>query len=213
MRLILAVLIALPSFSVAGNVTWTTNPNNVTVYGRGAVVTREASVSLAAGAHELTLPGLPNWLDPRYIRVSVQGVSLFIDNTFVGETRFDQVPAGTEADLPFGPIEAPRLSRSALDENNGDRGFISRTSTQTENARLNIENIGAVDWRVEVIDSVPYSIDEDLEITWTASPQPNVVDLDNQRGVLEWDVDVPAGTTTLIYVDQDLQWPDDKVLR
>ena len=37
----------------------------------------------------------------------------------------------------------------------------------------------AVDWRVEVIDIVPYSIDEDLEITWTASPQPNVVDLDN----------------------------------
>lgn len=139
--------------------------------------------------------------------------SLYIDNTFVGVTGFEQVPTGAEADLPFGPIEALRLSRTVLDENNGDRGFISRTNAQTEQARLNVENISVVDWQVEVVDTVPYTIDEDLEITWTASPNPDVTDVDDKRGVLQWNVTSPAGMTTSIKVDHDLQWPTDKVLR
>ncbi|MGC1496231.1 MAG: DUF4139 domain-containing protein [Sulfitobacter sp.] len=145
--------------------------------------------------------------------LAAETASLYIDNTFVGVTGFAQVPAGAEADLPFGPIEALRLSRTILDENNGDRGFISRTNAQTEQARLNVENIGAVDWQVEVIDNIPYTIDEYLEITWTASPEPDVIDVDDKRGVLQWNVTAPAGMTTSIKVDHDLQWPTDKVLR
>ena len=44
-------------------------------------------------------------------------------------------------------------------------------------------------------------------------PQPDVPDLDDQQGVLQCNIDVLAGTTASIKVDQDLQWPDDKVLR
>ncbi len=145
--------------------------------------------------------------------LNAETATLYIDNTFIGVTHFDQVPAGAETDLPFGPIEALRLSRTVLDENNGDRGFITRTNAQTEKARLNVENIGTIDWQVEVIDNVPYAVDEDLDISWAASPTPDVTDLDDKRGVLQWNIDALAGATTSIKVNQDLQWPDDKVLR
>lgn len=139
--------------------------------------------------------------------------SLYLDNTLVGSSYFEQIPAGAEAELPFGPIEDLRLSYTVLDQSEGDRGIINKSNARSEMARMDIENIGNQTWQVEVQAAVPYAVQEDLEIDWSASPPPDSRNINDKRGVLQWDSTVPAGTTTQITLRTDLKWPEGKVLR
>lgn len=139
---------------------------------------------------------------------------LFVDDTLVGHyPYFEGIAAGAEGTLPFGPIEDLRLTRTVLNENNGGRGFISKSNIQSEAARLEVKNIGATPWQVELLAAVPYTVDEDLQITWTAAPQPDVQNVDDQRGVMQWNLDVAAGGTATITLEHELRWPEDKLLR
>jgi uncharacterized protein (TIGR02231 family) len=139
--------------------------------------------------------------------------SLYLDNTLVGTTYFAQIPAGAEAELPFGPIEDLLLKYTVLDQSAGDRGIINRSNAQTEVARLDIENIGAKDWDLEILAAVPFAVQEDLEIEWTAKPMPDLRNVDDKRGVLQWNMAVSSGTTQEIEIATELKWPEGQVLR
>lgn len=139
--------------------------------------------------------------------------ALYIDNTLVGRSPFPQVPAGAEGDVPFGPIEDLQLSYTILDQSEGDRGIISRSNAQRQRVRIDVENLGTTDWTVEVQAAVPYTIQDDLNIQWNATPPPDETNVDDQRGVLQWEIDVAAGETREIEVQQELNWPDGMVLR
>ncbi|APE44888.1 hypothetical protein BOO69_16855 [Sulfitobacter alexandrii] len=139
--------------------------------------------------------------------------ALYIDNTLVGRSPFPQVPAGAEGDVPFGPIDDLQLSYTILDQSEGDRGIISRSNAQRQRVRMDVENLGTRDWTVEVQAAVPYTIQDDLSIQWTATPQPDERNVEDLRGVLQWNIDVPAGETREIEIQQELNWPDGMVLR
>jgi hypothetical protein len=78
---------------------------------------------------------------------------------------------------------------------------------------MDVENLGAEDWQVQVRAAVPYAVQEDLEVSWQAEPMPTEENLEDRRGVLQWDLAVPAGTTRSIALDTRLEWPEGKVLR
>lgn len=118
MRLALAVLL-LASTSLAafaGDVATPSRVAAVTVYPRGADVTRTAAVTLAAGPQRLLLSGLPEDVDTTSIRVEGEGpeglLILSVDSKAVpvlGEAN-DQVRRETEAAL-----KALADERAALD--------------------------------------------------------------------------------------------------
>src|SRR3989338_7067022 len=95
----------------------------------------------------------------------------------------------------------------------GDRGILTSSSQIEESAVLKIENLTDESWPLRVIDQVPYSEQEDLEITFTADPAPTETDVDGQRGILAWEFDLPAGETEEITLDHLLSWPEGKVLQ
>jgi uncharacterized protein (TIGR02231 family) len=139
--------------------------------------------------------------------------ALYIDNTLVGRSAFAQVPAGAEGDAAFGPIENLQLTYTVLNESEGDRGIITRSNAQRQRVRMDIENLGSTDWQVEVQAAVPYAIQDDLSIDWSAEPAPDETNVDDQRGVLQWQIDVAGGTKQSIEVQQELNWPDGMILR
>lgn len=69
----LAVATLLPVFAGAAPVPASSSITAVTVYGRGALVTREAEVTLEAGMQEIVFSGLPESLDPDLMQVSGAG--------------------------------------------------------------------------------------------------------------------------------------------
>lgn len=137
----------------------------------------------------------------------------YLDGRFIGQQHLDLMPAGVEAELAFGPIDGLRLTRTVLDRNEGDRGLISKSNEMTEAVEIKVENLTGEEWPLRVLDRVPYSEQEDLEITWRAQPQPSAEDIDGKRGILSWEFDLGAGDSQVITLDHAMEWPEDKVLR
>lgn len=138
---------------------------------------------------------------------------VYLDGRFVGRRYMELAAAGADAEVSFGPIEGLRLTRTVLDRNEGDRGILSKSNEMTEEMLIEVQNLTGEAWPVVLRDHVPYSEQEDLSITWSASPKPSVEDVDGKRGVLEWSFDLEAGQTQVIEVSHGLQWPDGKALQ
>lgn len=137
----------------------------------------------------------------------------YLDGTFVGLRPTPLIAAGDETDFSFGPIEGLRLKRTVLDRSEGDRGVISRNNRREEVVEIELRNLTGEAWDVRLLDQVPYSEQEDLDVDWTAVPMPSETDVDGERGILAWDLDLAAGETEVVRLTQILTWPTDKVLR
>ncbi len=138
---------------------------------------------------------------------------LLRDGTLVGSIDFEKVAPGAKAEVPFGPIEGLRLSRNMPLREEGDRGIISTTNQVEEKAIMTVENLTDEVWPVRVLDQVPYSEQEDLEITYSADPEPAEVDVDGRLGVLAWTFDLAPGETREVRLDHLIRWPDGFVLQ
>ena len=137
----------------------------------------------------------------------------YLDGRFIGKQFLEMIPAGGKADLSFGPIDGLRLSRTVLGREEGKRGVITRSSDLTETVKIEVENLTGQAWPLRVLDRVPYSEQEELEVEWNATPRASEVDVDGKRGVLAWSFDIGAGETREIGLDYDLQWPEGQGLR
>ena len=175
---------------------------NARVFARAVPVQDQTAFLMAEATNDTAEPLL-----------AANTAQIFIDSALVGQSYFAAVPAGGDVVQAFGPIEDLRLTRIVLDRSEGDRGLISRTSAQTQEVRISIENLGSEDWDVELLDAVPYSEQDDLEIEWNAAPKPDVMDVDDRRGLVQWNLAVGGSQTQVIKIEQFIRWPDGKVLR
>lgn len=142
-----------------------------------------------------------------------QQAKLYVDGTLVAESQLAALVPGEDTEIGFGPLHGLRLTRTVLDRNEGDRGIISRSNEKTEDVRIDVENLTSEPWNVTLLDRVPYTQQEDLSITWNAAPAPDVENHEDRRGILEWDLDVAAGTKQSIILKTKITWPDGMILR
>ncbi|WP_372571452.1 DUF4139 domain-containing protein [Ruegeria jejuensis] len=137
----------------------------------------------------------------------------YVDGQLVGFEAFQGLTSGEETDIGFGPIEGLRLTRDILDQNEGDRGILTRSNQREDRVEIEVENLTEEDWPLRILDRVPYSQQEDLEIQWVARPKPSEMNVDKQRGILAWDLTLAPGQSQTIQLDTTLSWPEDMVLR
>lgn len=145
--------------------------------------------------------------------LSAEYAARYIDGTFIGIDNFDGLAAGEEDELGFGPIEGLQIRRDTLDQSEGGRGIISRSNQQVQKVEIEIENLTGETWPLQLRDRVPYSEQEDLQITWTATPRPSVEDLDKRRGILAWDLEIASGESRKVELETTLSWPEGMELR
>ncbi|QDI77849.1 MULTISPECIES: DUF4139 domain-containing protein [Leisingera] len=140
-------------------------------------------------------------------------VPRFADGKLIAVERFAGLAPGAEMEAGFGPVEGLQLRRDVLDQSEGGQGLISRSSQQVQAVEIEVENLTGQDWAVRVLDRVPYSQQDDLEIGWSAKPRPAEEDVEKQRGILAWDLELAAGESRTIRLDTTLNWPEGMVLR
>ena len=138
---------------------------------------------------------------------------LYRDGALTGMVPLGALSPGDTVDLGFGAIDGIRLTRDMPERVEGDRGILTTSTQIEEQAVLEVENLTGEAWPVRVLDLVPYSEQEELEITYSADPAVSEVDVDGKRGVLAWDFDLPAGEKRMITLDSLLSWPEGKVLQ
>ncbi|GAA6199732.1 DUF4139 domain-containing protein [Aquicoccus sp. SU-CL01552] len=151
--------------------------------------------------------------DTSEVLLPSERMHLYLDGQFTGIGRMPLIAAGEETELFFGPIEGLRLTSTLRDRNEGDRGVLNKSNEMTEAREFEIANLTNTDWQVRLRDRVPYSEQEDLRIDWTATPPPEITDVDGQRGVLEWQFPLAAGAEKTLRLETRLNWPEGFVLR
>ena len=137
----------------------------------------------------------------------------FVDGVAIGSIDLETIEAGEEVEIGFGAIHGLQLTRAVIDRTEGDRGIIARENQTEEEVRISLENFTDRAWDVTLVDRVPYSEQEDLKITWSATPAPQREDVEDGRGILEWDLTVSAGSKQEIRLNKDIRWPEDMTLR
>jgi len=145
--------------------------------------------------------------------LSAEETLFSIDGRLIGADRLPEIPAGAESVLAFGRIQELQLERQVLDKSEGDSGFINRSNVQDEEVRISVKNLGSETYNLELIDRVPYSEQEDLVISYTASPEPDEMNVDFERGILKWRLEMKPESDVTISLSQTLTWPEGKVLR
>lgn len=188
----------------------------------GADVIRIALGEVTLDA-EIRARAVPLYEEKAYIEARVKntagepilnGASFrYRDGVYVGSSGLSSIPVGAEEELFFGPIDGLTVKRTVLDRQEGDRGVISKSNAREESVRIDLENLTGEAWDLRVIDRVPYSEQEDLQITYQARPAASEKDLDGQRGVLAWDMKIGAGEKQQIGLDTVIKWPEGKVLQ
>lgn len=136
-----------------------------------------------------------------------------VDNQFVGLSDMPEIPAGDEGILAFGPIEDLRLELEVLDRSDGDSGILNRSNVRDEETRITVKNLGDQSYSLELIGQVPYSEQEELQITFTADPEPTEQNYDFMRGVLKWDLEVVPNDEIVVSVNQKIRWPEGLLLK
>lgn len=140
-------------------------------------------------------------------------MQLYADGALTGTGYLPTMAAGDDTQIGFGPIDGLRLTRITPGRTEGEAGLFGSATQLVEQTELRIENLTPQAWDVLVRDAVPYSEQDDLQITLTATPQITRRDPDGQRGIVEWDLALPAGAVSRIALTTTLRWPSGFVLR
>ncbi|AZL59790.1 mucoidy inhibitor MuiA family protein [Tabrizicola piscis] len=138
---------------------------------------------------------------------------LFREGVLVGTTWLDVIAPGVETDVAFGALETLRIKREMPRAAEGATGVFTTSNERTESAVITVENTGNEAWPVRLLDQVPYTEQDDLEISVNATPAPTEEDVEGQRGILAWEFDLAAGGKQTITLEHTLSWPDGMELR
>lgn len=140
-------------------------------------------------------------------------MSVSRDGVFVGRSTLDLVPAGAKTEVSFGTLEGLRLDYKLLDNDTGDRGFLSSSSTRQQQMEFSVENLLDTREEVQTIFALPFSEQEDLEISISARPSPNSTDFQQRRNVSVWDLELGPGEKTTVRVNVQMDWPEGQQLQ
>ena len=126
-------------------------------------------------------------------------VSVYLDGRFVGRTEIVTVARGQTFVVGFGADPQLRTSREMLDREQTVQGGNQVVAIQY---RLVVENYKDTAVPVRVQDRLPYAgITQDLRVTLedemedALSKDPLYLRLDRPKGILRWDVEVPASAS------------------
>ncbi|NKW91840.1 DUF4139 domain-containing protein [Rhodobacteraceae bacterium R_SAG9] len=139
--------------------------------------------------------------------------NFFLNGTYIGQQEMPLIAEGDDIDFSFGPINGLRLTNKVTDKVTGDKGVLTTRNEQSETRVLTAENLTGRAWDMRLLGRVPYSEQQDLEITHQATPVPTETNYEDQRGILMWQRELAAGESFDVQLSHTLQWPSEMILR
>lgn len=134
-------------------------------------------------------------------------VSLFRDNTFVGNGRLPLLAPGEEHELGFGVDDAVRVRHAIAEEKRAETGLITSSKTDTRSYRITVKNLHERPIPVTVIDQIPVSQNADIKIELQAKTAPTRRDMEDKRGLLAWDTELKPDEEKTIEFGYRVTWP------
>ena len=137
-------------------------------------------------------------------------VTLYQDDTLVGQARFDGVAPGGELASSFGVDDRITVEYELTRDDRSTEGMLRKSSVLTRVHRIKVSNGHSRPIDLTVFDAMPVSRDERIEVSLTDNTtSPDRRDVDERPGVLAWDRQVPAGDDLELTVGYRLSFPED----
>ncbi|MCH9808760.1 MAG: mucoidy inhibitor MuiA family protein [Alphaproteobacteria bacterium] len=133
-------------------------------------------------------------------------VTLFRDGTFVGKGRLPLI-SGEEHELGFGADDLVRVKYAVVNEKRGETGLISTTQTDNRNYKITITNLHDTNIDATVLDQMPVSANDKIQVDLTAGTAPSNTDVDDKRGVVGWDFTLKPKEERVIDFGYVVKWP------
>lgn len=188
--------------------------------GEGARSLRIASMTVAP---ELLVRAAPVADSTAYLEASFRQteeapllpgrVSLYRDGTFVGRGQMAAMQKDETVQLGFGADEQVKVTRAVTRKNEGASGIITSSKTDEREFKIVIRNGHVFPVKVTIEEQLPVAENSEIQVEMLPSTTPPTQrDVRDQRGVMAWTADVPAGETREIRFGWRVRWPTDKTV-
>jgi uncharacterized protein (TIGR02231 family) len=140
-------------------------------------------------------------------------VSLYRDGTFVGRGQMPASQKDETVQLGFGADEQVKITRSVVRKNEGSAGIITSSKTDEREFKIVMRNGHSSPVKVTIEEQLPIAENSEIQVEMLpSSTQPTQRDVRDQRGVMAWTTDVPAGETREVKFGWRVRWPTDKTV-
>ncbi len=136
-------------------------------------------------------------------------VSLFRDGAYVGKSGFPLLRPGEAHDLFFGVDDRISVKRNTLKDERRQGGMIVRDSILERHYVTEIQNLRRNPVELRVREAIPVSQDGDIkiDIQRNATTAGYAEDVENIRGLLQWNVTLPPQQKTEVKLGWRVTWP------
>lgn len=139
-------------------------------------------------------------------------VTLYRDGQSVGESQLQELADGEELTLGFGVDDGIRVSVVNELERSGEEGIWKSENVQRRQNRFEITNHHSKAVQVRIFDRLPVSQKDVLTVKPLEISEPVKRDVDDKKGVLAWDREVPAGQTVNVKSGFEVRVPEGTAL-
>lgn len=201
------------SFQVAGRTTIAS--------GGGARALRIQSATIETDLVSRVVPSLDTtaFLEARFrhageVPLMPGRVNLFRDGLFSGRAQIAAATRDEEVRLGFGADDLVRVEYHVVRRTDGTAGIISSAKTDEREFRVVVRNGAGAARRVVVEDRLPVTEASDITVeALSGMTAPARRDVRGRRGIVEWDLEVPAGQSREIRHGWRIRWPADRQIR
>lgn len=140
-------------------------------------------------------------------------VSLTRDGDFVGDARLPDIPAGKPIEFGFGQDDKLAIDYRRLPPESETSGFklIGKSEIVTHRYVIKVENRHRRQLPLKVIDQLPVSTDERIEVTplWDEEHggKPPEQNLDDRKGVVAWTWELAPGADRELRFGYSIKYP------
>ena len=134
-------------------------------------------------------------------------VSLFRDGTYVGDGRLPMLAGLEDHKLGFGIDDLVRVRYSVSQEKQGESGLISSSRTDNRGYLISVKNLHERAMNLTVLDQVPVSKNQEIEVELTGKTAPTKKDVDNTPGLLAWEMKIGGDEERILDFGYRVRWP------
>ncbi len=165
----------------------------------------------------------PNWQREAFLYADgqfkdlpvIQNPQAFLtrDGTFVGSGRWPSLGTQAELQLPFGVDNQIDIEVITIPSEDGDTGIFNKRRVEETKQQFLITNNHSKPMTIEVFDTLPNSMNEDLKVEiLRGATRISETDVNGQPGVVMWRKEIAAGETWEINHWYKISYPESKNL-
>ena len=136
-------------------------------------------------------------------------VAVFRDGAFIGNSGLGLLRPGDDVELSFGTDDSVRVTYELVDGERSSEGLIRKDRRIERRYLIKVKNLHKRDIEIAVMDQLPVSADERIEVELLADTTPATeTDVEDRRGVLAWTYTYKPGEEREIAFGYAVQYPE-----